>query len=254
MSKKIAFVTGGGAGIGKATAIKLASQGISVVATDYKADRDGKIAQEIEAAAQDGAVVRFVQCDVRDEQSVKAAIEQTITDFGRLDMAVNNAGIAIDAATLDTSNTDDYRNMVDTNILGTYFCLKYEIQQMKKQGHGSIVNMASIVGLNGMAGNATYSSTKHAIVGLTKSAALDHATEGVRINAVAPGGIVTDMARQAAAKAGREFDEAAIGMIHPMQRMGRADEIADGVVWLLSNEANFVTGHILNIDGGFQAA
>ena len=253
MSNQIALVTGGAAGIGKATAMKLASRGVTVVISDFRAEAGDAASSDIEAVASAGAQVRFIQNDVRSETAVKAMIGQIVAEFGQLDMAVNNAGICNEAAPLDKSDSDKYRNMVDTNILGTYFCMKYEIIEMKRKGSGSIVNLSSITGLNGMATVAAYASTKHAITGLTKSAAMDHATEGLRINAVAPGAVATDMAIQGARNAGLDYDEELFASLQPMNRVGRPEEIANGIVWLLSDEASYITGHVLSLDGGDNA-
>ena len=174
-----------------------------------------------------------------------------LSRHGRLDMAVNNAGINTESKTLADSDTQAFRAMLETNVLGVYHCMKLEIRQMLAQGHGSIVNLASIAGLNGIPWTGTYAATKHAVVGLTKSAALDHATQNVRINAVAPGAIHTDIIDASIALG--VYDATAIAAIHPMQRMGRPEEVARAICWLLSDEASFVTGHIMNIDGGFQA-
>jgi NAD(P)-dependent dehydrogenase (short-subunit alcohol dehydrogenase family) len=143
--------------------------------------------------------------------------------------------------------------MVDTNILGVYYCMKHEITQMLRQGKGAIVNLASIAGLNGIPWAGPYASTKHAVVGLTKSSALDHATQGVRINAVAPGAIRTDILARQLEGGDENYNEASIAAMHPMNRLGKPEEVANAICWLLSDEASFVTGHILNVDGGFQA-
>jgi NAD(P)-dependent dehydrogenase (short-subunit alcohol dehydrogenase family) len=141
--------------------------------------------------------------------------------------------------------------MLQTNVFGLYLCMKYEIAQMQRNGGGAIVNLASIAGLNGIPYGGPYAATKHAVVGLTKSGALDYATANIRINAVAPGAIKTDIIDQAIALG--QYDEATIKAMHPMARMGKPEEIAHAIAWLLSDEASFVTGHVLNIDGGFQA-
>jgi NAD(P)-dependent dehydrogenase (short-subunit alcohol dehydrogenase family) len=169
-----------------------------------------------------------------------------VADFGRLDMAANNAGIATETAVpIAQSKTDDYRVMIDTNLMGVYYCMKYQAAQMKAQGAGQIVNLASI------AGGSAYCATKHAVVGLTKAAALDYAADNLRINAVAPGIILTPMAVQHSEENPEEVDTAAMGAFHPMNRIGQPEEVANAIVWLLSEEASFVTGHILSVDGGF---
>ncbi len=248
MSHQVALITGGATGIGKATALKLVSQGISVIISGRRQQAGDTAVTEIAAAAQNGAQVRFIQNDVSDETAVKAMIESIVAEFGRLDMAVNNAGIFNEYCSLDQSGTQNFRDMLDINVVGLYFCMKNEIAQMRKQGHGSIVNLASIAGLNGIPWGGTYAATKHAVVGLTKSAALDHAAEGIRINAVAPGAIRTDIIADQLSNNLAELEA-----MHPMRRVGKPEEIANGINWLLSKEASFVTGHILNVDGGFQA-
>jgi NAD(P)-dependent dehydrogenase (short-subunit alcohol dehydrogenase family) len=166
-------------------------------------------------------------------------------------MAVNNAGISNETLTLADSITKNFQAMLDTNVLGVYLSMKAEIRQMLKNGGGSIVNLASIAGLNGIPWTGPYVATKHAVVGLTKSGALDYATQNIRINAVAPGAIMTDIIKGSITQG--TYDERTIVEMHPMGRMGNPEEIGYGIRWLLSDEASFVTGHILNIDGGFQA-
>ena len=248
MSNQVALVTGGATGIGKATALKLASQGISVVISGRRQEVGDAAVAEIAAVAQNGAQVRFIRNDITDEASVKAMIEQIVSEFGHLDMAVNNSGIYNEAASMDISNTQNFRDMIEVNVLGVYYGMKYEIEQMRKQGHGAIVNLASIAGLNGVPMTGTYCATKHAVVGLTKASALDHAAQGIRINAVAPGAIRTNIIADQIST-----NEPALVAMHPIGRIGKPEEIANGIAWLLSDEASFVVGHILNIDGGFQA-
>lgn len=253
MSNKVALITGGATGIGKAVAMKLASQGVSVVISGRRQEVGNAAVTEIGAVALNGAQVRFLQNDVSDEAAIKAMIVGIVTEFGRLDLAVNNAAISNETGTLVQSSSENYRAMVDTNILGVYFCMKHEIAQMLTQGQGAIVNLASIAGLNGIAYAGPYGSTKHAVVGLTKSSALDHATQGIRINGVAPGAIKTDIIAKQLDGGDENYNEASIAAMHPMNRLGRPEEVANAICWLLSDEASFVTGHILNVDGGFQA-
>lgn len=248
MTNTVALITGGATGIGKATALKLASSGITVVISGRREDVGEAAVAEIEAVAAQGAQVRFIKNDVTDEAAAEAMISQIVAEFGRLDMAVNNAGIYTEAATVDQSDTQKFRDMLETNVLGLYYSMKYEIAQMKKQGGGSIVNLASVAGLYGIPMTATYCSTKHAVVGLTKAAAIDHAAESIRINAVAPGAIRTAIIAKEI-----EANEAAMIAMQPIGRLGQADEIANGIAWLLSHEASFVAGHVMNIDGDYQA-
>lgn len=253
MTHSVALITGGATGIGKAVALKLLSAGTTVIITGRRQQTGDTTIAEFATAAQGDAQIHFLQNDVTDESAVKSMIENIISRFGRLDMAVNNAGISNETGTLEQSNSQNYRNMVDTNVLGVYFCMKYEIAQMLKQGKGVIVNLASIAGLNGMPYAGPYSSTKHAVVGLTKSSALDHAAQGIRINAVAPGAIKTDIIAKQLDGSDENYNEATIAAMHPMNRLGRPEEVANAICWLLSDESSFVTGHILNVDGGFQA-
>ena len=248
MTQKVAVITGGATGIGKSTAMLLASKGIKVVISGRREAEGQKAIEEIRAQGGDAA---FIVADVDNETNVSHLIRFVVKKYGRLDMAVNNAGISNETKTIGDSDPAKFQAMLQTNVMGVYLCMKYEIQQMLNNGGGSIVNLASIAGLNGIPYAGPYAATKHAVVGLTKSGALDYATRNIRINAVAPGAIKTDIIAGSIAQG--QYDEATISAMHPMARMGNPDEIAHGIAWLLSDEASFVTGHILNIDGGFQA-
>ncbi|ULA64299.1 MAG: 2,5-dichloro-2,5-cyclohexadiene-1,4-diol dehydrogenase [Nitrospira sp.] len=248
MTHPVALITGGATGIGKAVALKLVARGTTVVISGRRRNVGEAAVAEIAASAQHGAQVRFVQNDVSDEAAVKMMIEGIVAEFSGLDMAVNNAGIFNEYCSVDQSDTQKFSDMLDINVMGLYFCMKYEIAQMRKQGHGSIVNLASIAGLNGIPWGGTYAATKHAVVGLTKSSALDHAAEGIRINAVAPGAIRTDIIADQL-----NNNLAELEAMHPMRRVGKPEEIANAICWLLSDEASFATAHVLNVDGGFQA-
>lgn len=248
MTQKVAVITGGATGIGRSTAMLLASKGIKLVISGRREAAGQKAVEEIRARGGDAA---FIAVDVDREAHVRRLIEFAIEKFGRLDLAVNNAGISNETKTIGDSDPAKFQAMLQTNVMGVYLCMKYEIQQMLKNGGGSIVNLASIAGLNGIPYAGPYAATKHAVVGLTKSGALDYATQNIRINAVAPGAIKTDIIAGSIAQG--QYDEATISAMHPMARMGNPEEIAHGIAWLLSDEASFVTGHVLNIDGGFQA-
>lgn len=247
-TNKVALITGATSGFGKGTAEVLASQGVKVVLCGRRKELGEKVVANIRSKGGDAI---FIQADVNKEENHKFLVEETIKKFGRLDYAVNNAGIATEGAKIADSNTQRFEEMIQTNILGVYFGMKYQIQYMLKNGGGSIVNLTSIAGLNGIAYTGAYCATKHAVVGLTKSAALDYATDNIRINAVAPGVVNTEMIEKAIGQG--VYDETTLSAMHPMQRMGSVEEIVNGIIWLLSDKASFITGHILNIDGGYQA-
>ncbi len=254
MTTQVALITGGATGIGKETAKLLAVKGVTVVISGRREAVGIAAADEIRALAKSvGAAgdVSFVRNGVDDEEDVSRLIESIVDRHGRLDLAVNNAGVSTENKALSESDTPAFKAMLETNVLGLYYSMKHEIRQMQRQGGGSIVNLASIAGLNGIAWAATYAATKHAVVGLTKSSALDHATQNIRINAVAPGAIRTEMIAGQIALG--QYDEATIQAMHPMGRMGLPEEVACGICWLLSDEASFVTGHVLSIDGGFSS-
>jgi len=245
---KVAVITGGASGIGKATAAVLARKGVKVVISGRREALGKETVAEIRSQ---GGEVSFVVADVDSEASVRAMIDFTVNKYGRLDLAVNNAGLANETKAIGDSDPVKFQAMLQTNVMGLYLCMKYEIKQMLKHGSGSIVNLASIAGLNGIPWAGPYAATKHAVVGLTKSGALDYAQQNIRINAVAPGAINTDIIAGQIALG--QYDEPTVSAMHPMARMGRPEEIANGIAWLLSDDATFVTGHILGIDGGFQA-
>ncbi len=254
MSKRVALITGGATGIGKEVARLLVAQGATVVISGRREAEGAKAVSEIRTAAgasKSSGDVHFMQNDVTNENEVKRMVEVVVREHGRLDMAVNNAGISTENKVISESDSAAFRSMIETNVLGLYYCMKYEVQQMLRQNGGAIVNLASIAGLNGIPWAGTYAATKHAVVGLTKSSALDYATKGIRVNGVAPGAIRTDLIAGQIALG--QYDESTISGMHPMLRMGRPEEIANGICWLLSDQASFVTGHILSIDGGFQA-
>ena len=248
MKGKVALITGGTSGIGEATAYLLAERGVKVAISGRRKDLGEKVVKGIRGRGSEGV---FFESNVDEESQVKDLVQAVVAKFGRLDFAVNNAGIANETKALAESDTENYKKMLSTNVLGVYLCMKFEIEQMLKNGGGSIVNLASIAGLNGIPWSGPYASTKHAVVGLTRSTALDYATQNVRVNGVAPGAIKTDIIANAILQG--TYDEEMIRTMHPMDRMGKPEEIAYGIRWLLSDEASFVTGHILSIDGGFDA-
>lgn len=246
---KTVIVTGGSTGIGKATAIAFAKKGYNVVISGRN-EKGGKQA-ESEIAAH-GAKCIFIKVDVRKEGDVINLIDETVKTFGQLDIIVNNAGISGDqSGFLADSTAENFRDVLDTNVMGLFFGMKYGIKAMLKTGGGCVVNLASIAGANGIPYSAQYCASKHAVVGLTKAAAVEYATQGIRINAIAPGAIKTDILK-AAIDAG-SYSEESIAALHPMNRMGKVEDIANGIVYLASGEAPFVTGHVLFVDGGYNA-
>jgi len=245
---KVAFITGGTSGIGEATAKTLASRGVKVVVSGRRETLGLRVVNDIRSR---GGEAIFIVTDVNTEESIKKAISRTVDEYGSLDMGVNNAGIALETLPLADCDGHKLQEMLQTNVIGLFWCMKYEIQQMLKQKGGAIVNLASIAGLNGIPYAGTYAATKHAVVGLTKSAALDYATKNIRINAVAPGAIRTDIILQQMGFG--TYDEKSVIEMFPMKRMGNPQEIANGIAWLCSDESSYVSGHVLAIDGGFTA-
>lgn len=247
-SHKVALITGGTTGIGKETALLLASRGVQVVISGRRKEAGEQLVADIKAR---GGEAAFIFGDVNRQDSIKEMINFTVQRYGRLNMAVNNAGVALETRRIGDSDPELFDKMLKTNVMGLFLCMKYEIQQMISDGGGSIVNLASIAGLNGMPYSGTYAATKHAVVGLTKSGALDYATDNIRINAVAPGTTNTEIIAGAISLG--QYDYPTVSAMQPMNRMGEPNEIAEGIAWLLSDAASFVTGHVLSIDGGYQA-
>lgn len=245
---KVAFVTGGSTGIGRATALAFAEHGAHVVVADVNLDAGGKTAQLIQESGGKG---HFVRCDVSKDADVKKAIEDTVGLFGRIDFAFNNAGTeGIQAMTKDCSE-ENWDRVIAVNLKGVWLCMKYELQQMLKQGGGSIVNCSSIAGLIGFNAVPAYVASKHGVLGLTKTAALEYAKSGIRINAVCPGVIDTPMIERATHGDANAINMYAAG--EPVGRLGRPQEIAAAVLWLSSEQSSFVTGHPLVVDGGWVA-
>ena len=244
---KVVLVTGAGSGLGLATAKVFAESGATVVLADWNEEAARSAAEEI---AGKGHKTLAIGCDVSDDAQVEAMVRQTVARFGRLDAAYNNAGVQnVLAETADTTR-EDYERVMGINLRGVWSSMKFELQQMRKQGSGAIVNCSSLGGLVGGAERGIYHAAKHGVIGFTKSAALEYAARGIRINAVCPGLIWTPMADQMVA-AGQ--GEALKGMLNavPMGRYGRAEEIADAVLWLCSDASSYVTGQSISVDGGF---
>lgn len=244
---KTAIVTGGGSGIGRAICLALASQEVSVVV----ANRREALGQEtVKIIRAKGGKAMFVKTDIAESASVKNLVRQTVNSFGRLDLAVNNAAAISDTALLAEQNESSFSRLVDVNIKGSFYCLKHQLSAILNTGSaGAIVNILSIHALRTVVpGLSPYTATKHAVYALTKAAAVEYADKGIRINSVAPGPTDTKMLREAADGNTQPFTA-----MLPMQRLGTPEEVADAVLWLCSDNARFVTGQLLAVDGGYLA-
>jgi len=245
---KVAFITGASSGIGKATALAFAKEGAHVVLADVN-DSEGKLVED--AITSQGGRALYVHCNVASAENVKAAIEQTVKAFGKIDIAFNNAGIeGVSKPTADLSE-EDWDKTLSINLKGVWLCMKYQIPYMLKQGGGAIVNCSSIAGLVGFPAASAYSASKHGMVGLTKAAALDYSKQNIRVNAVCPGVIHTPMIDRYTK--GDSKQEAMLAAGEPIGRLGKPEEIADTVLWLCSDRSSFVTGQAIAIDGGWVA-
>ena len=245
---KVAIVTGGTSGIGRATAIAYAREGAKVVVAGRRETEGEETVRLIRKEGGDGV---FVATDVAKEADVKNLVGRTLEKFGRLDFAFNNAGIEHEPTPLLEQKTATYEQVMDINVKGVWLSMKYEIPVMLKTGGGAIVNTSSVAGVIAFPGIEVYAASKHAVIGMTKSAAVEFAKQGIRINAVLPAVIETDMYRRFVGEK-REFAEA-LKAQHPIGRIGTADEVANAVIWLSSNKSSFVVGHSLLVDGGLTA-
>jgi NAD(P)-dependent dehydrogenase (short-subunit alcohol dehydrogenase family) len=244
MSNPVVLITGALTGIGRATAIAFAKEGARVVASGRR-EAEGK-ALEAELRSL-GAEAAFIRADVRREDDVSSLIDQTVARFGRIDAAVNAAGTEGRPGPVTEQTGESYAATFDTNVLGTLLSMKHELRVMRAQGRGSIINISSTYGHEGAAGASVYAASKHAVEGLTKSAALEGAGSGVRVNAVAPGPTDTGMLTRFT---GTPEKKAALVATVPMARLGLSEELANAIVFIASDEASFITGHVLNVDGG----
>ncbi len=244
---KVALVTGAASGLGLATAKAFAESGASVVLADWN---EGAVRAAADEIAASGREVLAVRCDVSDDAQVEAMVDRTVAAFGRLDAAFNNAGVQNVLAETADSPRDDYDRVMAINLRGVWSCMKFELRQMRGQGSGAIVNCSSLGGLVGGARRGVYHAAKHGVLGLTKSAALEYAGRGIRVNAVCPGLIDTPMSAKMIAEGQGEALEGMLKMV-PAGRYGRPEEIADAVLWLCSDRASFVVGQSLSVDGGF---
>src|ERR1700744_1131097 len=245
---QVALVTGAASGLGLAAAKAFAEAGASVVLADWNE-------KEVQAAAKDladqGHKILAIRCDVSDDAQVEAMVKQTVSTFGRLDAAYNNAGVQNVLAETADATREDYDRVMGINLRGVWSCMKLELQQMREQGSGAIVNCSSLGGLIGGNQRGTYHAAKHGVIGFTKSAALEYATRGIRVNDVCPGMIQTPMSDKMIAEGQEEELNAMLTASVPMGRMGRPEQMADAVLWLCSEAASYVTGQSISGDGGY---
>jgi NAD(P)-dependent dehydrogenase (short-subunit alcohol dehydrogenase family) len=248
LQDKVAMITGGGSGIGRATAVLFAQEGAKVVVADINLDT----AEETVQLINDGGGQAFAfQADVSRAGDVQAMVGEVVARYGRLDCAFNNAGIeGLPTRTMDVSE-DDFDRIMAVNLKGVWLCLKYELEQMVAQGGGAIVNTASVAGLTGAHSMPAYAASKHGVVGLTRTAAVEYGRKNIRINAICPSVIETPMVSRGF-EAFPQFLEATV-RINPMRRLGQAEEVARAVLWLCSDAASFTNGATLTVDGGFTA-
>ena len=247
---KIAMVTGSGSGIGRASALKFTEEGAKVVVSDINVEGGNETVDMIKKA---GGEATFIKCDVSKAAEVEALIKGVVDTYGRLDCAYNNAGVEGEAATTINCTEENFDLNYQINLKGVWLCMKYEILQFLAQGDGgAIVSTASVAGLVGVKGSPAYVAAKHGVVGLTKTAALEFAKKDIRVNAVCPGVIETPMVERLTG--GAEDGKARIAKWQPVGRLGQPGEIAATAVWLCSDQASFVTGHAMPVDGGFMAA
>jgi len=243
-SGKVAFVTGAASGIGRATAVAFATEGAQVAILDLT---ENALFETAEAVRNAGAQVLTIACDVSKPEQVEAAVRRVIEVFGRLDIAFNNAGVENKAARVHEIELAEWDRILDINLRGTFVCMKHELAQMVRQGSGVIVNTSSGAGVRGVAGGASYTASKHAIIGLTKSAALDYAKSNIRVNAILPGNIETPMMDRFT---GGDIQKAID--LEPVGRLGKPEEIADAVLWMSADLGAFVTGAAIAVDGGWS--
>jgi NAD(P)-dependent dehydrogenase (short-subunit alcohol dehydrogenase family) len=241
---KVAFVTGAASGIGRAAAVAFAAEGARAAILDRT---EAALHETADAVRNAGGEVLTLACDVSRPEEVEAAVARTVKRFGRLDIAFNNAGVENKAAPVAEIELEEWDRILDINLRGTFVCMKHELAQMVRQGSGVVVNTSSGAGIRGVAGGAAYAASKHAIIGLTKSAALDYAKSNIRVNAVLPGNIETPMMDRFT---GGDIQKAID--LEPVGRLGKPEEIADAVLWMSADLGAFVTGASISVDGGWS--
>ena len=244
MSTPVVLITGGLSGIGRAAAIAFAKKGAKVVVAGRRDDAGKALAKELRAF---GSEAEFINADVRKEDEVRALVDQTVARFGRLDVAVNNAGTEGKPGPVTEQTAETYAATFDTNVLGVILSMKHEVRVMQGQGSGSIINISSTYGHEGAAGASVYAGSKHAVEGITRAVAREIAKSGIRVNGVAPGPTDTGMLTRFT---GTPDNKAALVTTVPMARLGLSEELADAIVFLASDGASYITGHVLNVDGG----
>jgi NAD(P)-dependent dehydrogenase (short-subunit alcohol dehydrogenase family) len=243
---KVALVTGGSSGIGEACAMTFAQKGAKVVVADIDEENGKSVVEQIQ---EEGGEAIFLTVDVSDHEGVKKMVEDTVDAFGRLDYAVNNAGIGGAQANTGEYAIEDWLQVIDINLNGVFYCMRYEIPQMLKNGGGAIVNMSSILGTDAFEKTSAYTASKHGVIGLTKTAALDYAKQGIRVNSVGPAFISTPMVTEGF----NDEELKGIMALHAMGRLGEPQEVADMVTFLCSDKASFMTGGYYLVDGGYTA-
>jgi NAD(P)-dependent dehydrogenase (short-subunit alcohol dehydrogenase family) len=244
MNAPVVLITGALTGIGRATAMAFAKKGTRLVVAGRREDAGRQLAAELRTL---GAEAEFLRTDVRREADVRDLVDRTVARFGRLDVAVNNAGTEGKRGGITEQTAESYAATFETNVLGVILSMKHEVRAMQAQGGGNIINISSTYGHEGAAGASIYAGSKHAVEGLTKSVALEVAKSGIRVNAVAPGPTDTGMLTRFS---GTPENKAALVTTVPMGRLGLTEELANAIVFIASDEASFITGHILNVDGG----
>ena len=249
MSNPVVLITGALTGIGRAAAVAFAfaKKGANVVAAGRRDEAGKALVEELRAF---GSEAEFINADVRKEDDVRALVDKTVARFGRLDVAVNNAGTEGQVGPITDQTAESYAATFDTNVLGVILSMKHEVRAMQTQGSGSIVNISSTYGHEGAAGASVYVGSKHAVEGITKSVALETAKSGIRVNGVAPGPTDTGMLTRFTST---PENKAALVTGVPMGRLGLSEELANAIVFIASDEASFITGHVLNVDGGHSA-